>query len=194
MNPKPQTNQPLDPKLKEAYDRVMGISLSDDHEAISPTPMPSSIPDVTTESHASIMPEQNMLDVNTQALPDPLAQSISQTTPILSTSPEPSIPTVVSEPTLPINPTLQQNIPQDPQQDQNMQPLQSTVSLPKVSQHDTETINIGAEGSPVAVSMVSTKHKGISPIILIVAAVSFLIVYGVFWVRFFNYSLPFLPK
>lgn len=248
MDPKSNSGQPLDPKLQETYDRVMGVSLSggatpsDTTTPTTPTPTtptptptqpdpttPASPSDTTTPTTPSPIstPEPTMPSTDTPTMPSNEPTVPTPSSPAEPTMPTPSVseplggipsmptpsmpePAAPAAPTMPASPTMPMAPDQSPSptaptfmsdtpsiapapQDTKMESLQATASLPKTDGHTADTITIGLGGSPVAAGT-KTQHKGISPVILIVAAVSFLLAYGVFWVKFFNYSLPFLPK
>lgn len=72
------------------------------------------------------------------------------------------------------------------------QPVQPT-SL--VTPH-TQAIQPSLAGQPkTAASLVANKQKlQMSNVILVVTGVFFFVVYTIFWMRFFNYSIPFFPR
>ncbi|HEX7042483.1 MAG TPA: hypothetical protein VF189_04490 [Patescibacteria group bacterium] len=146
MDPK-QTAQ-LDPKLKEAYDRVMGTPT---------TQQVPTIPNAPTVPSPQVSPSPQ----------DPTMPSMTQTpAPSLS----PSMP--ASNPPLPV--------------------------APVVMPHSTETIKIGG-GNPQPVAspqgmVAKPTKKGISPVILILGAVVFLVAYTLFWVKFLNVPIPFINQ
>ena len=121
----PQATAHLDPKLKEAYDRVMATAV--------PQPSPAS--------------------------PPPLQPQAEPASP--STSPIQGGP--VSTQTI------------DPQ------PLPSSAPI--------------ASAKPASAFVaVATKPKTkILPVLFVVGGLIFFVVYAVFWVKFFNLKLPFLP-
>lgn len=219
MDPKQNGNQPLDPKLQQAYDRVMGVSLTGDPQASSPqgqaapastTPIePTAIPAAPSLSPLDPMATPSMPDPMTtapaspslvgsatptmpSAPPDPIAGvspmvtvSLPPTEPSLLPAAGPTV-SVTPTPTLPEQPAPAAPMPAMPQDS-----LRATINIPVA--HDNQTVKIGIGGSPVGVAA-KVKGKGISPVILIFGAIAFLVVYGVFWVKFFGYSLPFMPQ
>lgn len=135
MDPK---NLPtLDPKLQEAYNRVMSTSL--------PTATPSN--------------------------PMPIPPSSVQSAP----TPQASIPT----PPMPIpTPTP---------------PISSPTPPPMVPAPVASTKPAGSTTAFVAGGHVGGGKPAVSPVILIVGGLIFFAVYSLFWLKFFNISLPFLP-
>lgn len=125
----PKTAPTLDPKLKEAYDRVMGTSL--------PTAPPSSTPPPPMQPAA---PVQKMAD------PMSLHEAPPHTHPLQAT---PTTP--VTSPTKP-----------------------SGISSGFVAPHEE-------------------KNSAVSGKLLLIAGVVFLIVYTLFWLKWFGVALPFLP-
>lgn len=127
MDPKMPSN--LDPKLKEAYERVMGTTI----------PKPSAPPTPT----ATPMP--NPIPGSSQALP---------------AQPRPEMPSPV---------------PPSPQ---------SSETMVKVSPTPTAFV-----AKPQ-----KAKSGGISPTIIFLGLFVFFVVYSLFWLKFFNVSIPFLPQ
>lgn len=233
MDPK-QNNQPLDPKLQQVYDKVMGTNLGDTsstpaapNTSTTPVTPPTSpttqtepvlpVADPTVPQPNPAMPEPPVMPPvnpptdptlsNPQtppefAMPQPVDPTIPGVQPGISTMPEPtpSLPEMPTQPlvqdtsgTMATPPTdeVPTNIPSGDPPAQPADTLQAT--MPHMNPHDTETVKIGMGGSPVAAT-VKSKGKGISPVILIFGAFAFLVVYAVFWVRFFGYNIPFLTK
>ncbi len=158
MDPK-QTAQ-LDPKLQEAYNRVMGTA-------------------VTPAAPATTNPLQPAVNPVTPT-PIPSAPSATPTaTTTVSVAPVPAASATAS--------------PQQPEQ-----PLPVT---PVVMPHSTQTVRVGGGATPVeatpapstGVVATSTK-KGISPVILILGAVVFFLVYSLFWIKFLNVPVPFINQ
>lgn len=128
----------LDPKLKEAYDRVMSTNLPPAQPA-APTPPPQQTP------------------------PAPAATPGMPPTQPTPAAPVPSAPMTIPQPTAPTPPP-----------------------------------NLHAVSSPTHGStFVSGQHTqksggGLSPILLVIAGLIFFAVYTIFWLRFFNVTLPFI--
>ncbi len=153
----------LDPKLKEAYDRVMGTNVTPATQTTVNSPLTTAIPPTTVAT-----------------IPTPAGQNLSPdgvsslATPAPTTSPAPVAPTPPSAretpSTPPLGPTIAHHIP---------------VPSPVLTTTHT------AGGAFVAKDVKSSSR--ISPVILIIAGVVFFLVYALFWIRFFNIPLPFLP-
>lgn len=225
MDPKQSSNPPLDPKLQQAYDKVMGVNLTDPSAPAGAVPVtpPGTIQSPTSPTaDPAVTPPTPPVDpmatpimpatpVSTPPVVDPMAtvtpapDPMTAVTPASSTSPvgptvtvsvppaiEPSSPTMPTPPATP-DPTLNPASPgtiQSPAAPQDS--MSATITMP--THHASETVKIGIGGSPVA-AVAKAKHKGgISPVILIFGALAFLVVYGVFWIKFFGYNLPFLNQ
>lgn len=151
MDPK---NLPsLDPKLKEAYDRVMSTSL------------PQTPPTPTQPAPQAPTPPTTPEPVAAPTTPAPVATPAQSTLPpIPTTAVQPAAPTNVVTPT----------------------PAYTTLSAPEPATTHSSTFVAGAAHTA------PSKSK-ISPVLLIVLGVVFFAVYSLFWLRFFNVPLPFLP-
>lgn len=134
MDSKNYTN--LDPKLREAYERVMNTT-------ISPANAPSQQPTVAPSPRP--LPSQT-----SPQIPKPAAVN---ETPVMLPMPSASLPTN--------SPVIQKQPP-------------STVA------------NIVTTSMP-------QHNSGILPIVIILGAIIFFAVYAVFWLKFFQIQLPFLP-
>lgn len=133
----------LDPKLKEAYDRVMGTSFTP--PAATPTPTQSASTPAPVAEPAPIVPAAEPMATQTPVTPQPV-------TPVeLTSEPVPFQPTTSVESKMPIN-------------------------------------------GFVAADANTQKKHGVSPVIIILGVIVFLVVYALFWVKFFGVSLPFLPQ
>lgn len=225
MDPKQNSGQPLDPKLQEVYDRVMGTNPSaaastppsaTDTTAV-PSVMPTQPPMPATPAEPST-PAVPAAEPSMPAMPTAPTQTSDESSSLPPMPPIPSVPPVPAEP--PVSTPAQSPLP--PMPDATVPPVPPTPStddasttpasplpaentdssntpadtmhatMPNIIQH-AETIKIGMGGSPVS-SGTKAKKKGISPFVLIFGAFAFLLVYAVFWVKFFGYSLPFLSK
>lgn len=133
MNP---NQQALDPKLKEAYDRVMGVGTQPTAAATQPQPV------------------------------EPQAEGARDAEGARGTA----------APVQPVEPTAQAPISQSPVTPTPMQPTEAAqAAVP-----ETKNYVAGSE----------EKKSGISPVIIGLGVFVFLIVYTLFWVRFFNIPLP----
>lgn len=154
MDGKQQLNQ-LDPKLQEAYNRVMGTNV--------PPPAPG--------SPAPQPPANPVTQVPTEPKP-----------PVAPPQPAPVVPQVPNKP------------PPVPKQDNFAQTVPvAQVFTPTPSGAPQAAVSgFVAGGAEVAAPAV--KKSGISPAILVLAAIVFFIVYTLVWIKVFNLSLPFLPS
>ena len=135
MDPKKLSQ--LDPKLQEAYNKVMAT------------------PVATTTA--------------------PAGATVSVSTQTTTTQQPAAHPT--TPPTTPLSPP----------------PLPTLTPIGGSTKTSTTTvIKPGAQAAPVGM-IAKNGSGGVSPVILAVAAVIFFLVYALFWVKFFNFPVPFLP-
>lgn len=125
----------LDPKLKEAYERVMGTNVTPSALPVQPTP----------------------------AAPAPAPAPMITTPKVVSPPPPPPEVTPASK----------------------MEPI--TVGPTAIPSSGVGYVAPTVEGA-------AANTQKISPVIFAVAAFVFFIVYSLFWIKFFNLSLPFLPS
>lgn len=140
----PKSGQQLDPKLQEAYNKVMGVSLdtpATPPSPSSPTPPPTDTPTVVTPPTAPTPPQHPSVSEEPTMSPAP-----SEPSQELVTTPEPPIAT-----------------------------MQSTISAKPQT-------------------FVAKKGMKISPVILIVGGIAFLLVYSLIWIKVFNLSIPFINQ
>lgn len=163
----PQKLSQLDPKLREAYQRVMGTPLpqvapaSPAGEPIqAQTPPPPPIP--TTNPIPNPAPE-----------PEPEPQPIP--------TPQPSIPQPVSQPKDAIT-------PEPPVQPANFVQMNSEVPA-SPSQNFTTPAPMAA----VQTMAIKKKNGMMMPILFGIAGLIVIAVYTLFWAKIFNFKLPFLP-
>lgn len=128
----------LDPKLREAYERVMGTAL-----AANPT-QPAT-------------PSQ-------QAAPTPLEPA-----PVQSPAQTPLNQALPTQPIPPPPPPITQQFHAEP----------AKSFLPSLT--------------PMVASAPATKQK-LSTVVIIILGVVFFLVYTIFWIKFFNLSVPFINK
>lgn len=134
----PQKLSQLDPKLRDAYQRVMGTSVPPPQ-----APPPSPPPPTPTPT------------------PAPVQDSVS-------TVQEPS-PIPTPEPTIP-------------------QPTEPTAAATNFDQMKSEV----ATNQPQAQTAV-VKKKSAMPILMVIGAICFIVIYTLVWTKIFNFKLPFLP-
>lgn len=160
----PKQTAQLDPKFQEAYNRVMGTVVS---PAADPTAQPGTVTPPVTPQPAVVTPPVTPQPVMTQPVMPPSG--------VAPTSVPPVTPGAPAEQPLPV--------------------------APVVMPHSTETVRVGGstpiepvqQNASSGVVAQPTK-KGISPMILLLAAIVFLLIYSIFWVRFLNVPIPFLNQ
>ncbi len=184
MDPKILAN--LDPKLRETYERVMG----------TPSPAPS------TES--ANMASSSVLD----DIPSPVKMSSTITD---TPTPSPSLvfnDTVSMPPVSPLDTPVVLPIqpPQSSSVETHNSPLSLGTSSPQTIKLDSPTPATSTTApliEPIPLTPLSIKTQptqadkvprssGIVPILFVVAGLVFFALYTLFWIKFFNISIPFL--
>ncbi|MDP2585609.1 MAG: hypothetical protein Q8P29_01880 [Candidatus Levybacteria bacterium] len=198
----PQKLSQLDPKLREAYQRVMGVvipkpqsptaqaqtPLPDEASAKAGTPIPSisqpepeSIPTPTPTSEPIPAPKIEPV-AEPQAPPTVEPEPFLKQPPISesATKPQPAIPQQEATPApQPTNPT---------QQSSNFIQMNSEVSAAP-----TPTQNFTAPVLQAPTVVLKKKGNMLIPAMIAITILVFIVVYGLFWARIFNLNLPFLP-
>lgn len=149
----PKQSAQLDPKLQEAYDRVMGLTLE------QPAPQPSPQPPVTAVEPTQITPSP------------PVASTPTLNQPVTVTST--ALPTTISPET-------------DTAPVPSQLPQMSASALDAMSPTPTTPVHKKMH----AFIAKKTADFKVSPVILIVGAIAFLLIYTVIWVKVFNLSVP----
>lgn len=192
MDPKQQLST-LDPKLKEAYERVMGTSAKPTTQPQNPiaTTAPSLSPSPTS------VPMPNLNNSNSSGpFPTPSINTVNQSVP--PASPQPMSPS--------LGPSG--SIAQPPQMLQTPQPMSSPAPTiinpgspapqpttgPVKVQFNTQIGQPAQAQSPKSgMGLQNQKKKGsVSPVLIVVAGIVFLIAYAIFWMKVFNIPIPFL--
>lgn len=155
----------LDPKLREAYERIMGTSVR---------PNQTQTPAVTPQSpisSASINPAANTLP-DIQKIPAPAAPAAQ------NAQPKPSIP--------------QNDKPIIAEKPQTAEPLKPPVSSAALNPL-FDTVVANDKMHAYVASEVAEAKQSIKAIQLmyIGGAIVFFVVYAIFWLKFFNLSSPF---
>lgn len=154
----PKNGQILDPKLKEAYDRVMGGSAGKSETPAHPTTPP--------------VPPQSPNPIPTQAsVPHDPLDKMAAHSPIGNPAPPPSMQTAATPATAPAPPQMGAH----PTPAVTPQPAHATTSF-----------------SAAYVAPHPEKKSPVSGTLLIIAGVVFLIVYALFWMKWFGMAIPFL--
>ena len=180
MDPKQPANQ-LDPKLKEAYERVMGTmpAASTPQQPVNTPPAQPMNPSMQSPIKATapnVMPTMPH-EIPSTALPvtHPVNPQSMMTPPV---QPINSLP-VKTEP------MVQSPLPQPAAQP--MGPMHATVPLSTQNPVHAPTAQIHGFVAP-------KKKSGISPILLIAGGIVFVIAYTLIWVKIFNVHIPFLGQ
>lgn len=171
----PQKLSQLDPKLRDAYQRVMGTVIPEPQVPAAQVQTPVSPP---------VPP--------TPPAPDPVPASIPQ--PTAEPQPKPFItPDEPSTPPVQEPPSLQpQAIPMPesaiPSQPTNFVQMNSEVA-------STPSQNFTAPSTIPQTQTITLKKKNgmMMPILFGIVILVFLAIYTLFWTRIFNLKLPFLP-
>lgn len=186
----PQKLSQLDPKLRDAYQRVMGTQLPDlqtppaspQNESVETQAFPQ--PPAAPTSDPIPFPAPTTEEPPTVPIESPMQPLISE--PQLAINPQPETPPTV-EPT-PIAPETA--IPQ--QQASNFARMNSEVPTPMAANPISPNF---AAPSPTQPQTMAIKKKGgmLTPVMTGIAIVVFIVVYTLFWTKIFNLKLPFLP-
>ncbi len=213
MDPK-QPSQTLDPKLKQAYDRVMGISLDDtsSQQPISTTQVISPTPSVGT-SNDSPGPTTNLTLTPSSQLPQDLTSQINAANP--SSAQNPAEPTISPEAPAVSLATNSTTPTQDgsnfttttnpiPTLDSTPLPQKSPAVATPIEEVATHPTTFLESTTPLALKteekigvggfVAEKRKKGLSPMLIIFAGIVLLIAYTLFWVKFFNFPIPFLTQ
>ena len=164
----PQKLAQLDPKLRDAYTRVMGTTIPEPQAASTQIqiPVPPTLDPTPTQQP---QPKPEPMPTAAESTPSPIV--------------EPT-PTVETPTTPPIEPISQ---PAPAQQASNFVQMNSEVpAAPAV----TVTPNFS---SPVQAQAVVVKKKSNVLMMAIagIAVLVFIVIYSLFWARIFNFKLPF---
>lgn len=170
MDPKSIAN--LDPKLRETYERVMGSSGPVAPAApLAPSAdggVSASIADAST----SISPGFPPVQPESSVTPPPPDLSVP-------VSPEPQLSNALSS-TQPVNPNIPASTPYTP----------ADLGLSGASQ-PTPAAEMQPLASPATVAQTAQGSSSLIKILYIFGGIVFFVVYVFFWVRIFNYQLPF---
>lgn len=178
----PQKLSQLDPKLRDAYQRVMGTAV----------PKPSTPPPAQAQASSPT----NELTPPTQKPTIP-AKPLIVSNPNTNSSPaikldEPAIKPIEppTQPQTTIDPPAQTAIPAKPQA-----PLESANFDQLNSQVSTASSSNFSAPNPTAQNqaMIIKKKNGLLSILAVIVVLVFFVVYTLFWVKVFNFKLPFLP-
>lgn len=196
----PKNLSGLDPKLKEAYERVMGTPLPNPQ---TPSPQPPSTPPTggPTPVQSDQPPSEPAIPPAPASEPNP-EPNPPQPFPNLPEPPPVAQPTVEATPAPPppsLSPTepvsfssneFVQQPAKAPQQEQEQKTMHSELPLTAAVSKGTTHVVSGYVAPGASKSKGSFGLKLSTPILLVVG-VAFLILYALVWIRIFNLSLPF---
>lgn len=182
----PQKLSQLDPKLREAYQRVMGTTIPE--PPATPSQTQTSIPpNPDAASNPQPQPQLTPPPVN-----EPVPTIPTQPTPPSTPESEPASPTPpITEPQPTINPQPQsipnpspQSIPTQP----NTSFVQMNSEIPTAQTANPQ--NFIAPPAQAQVMALKKKNK-ITPILFGFLGLIFLVIYTIFWAKILNFKLPF---
>lgn len=199
----PQKLSNLDPKLREAYQRVMGTPIPQPQDTFSqnqsqtpppidpnsgstpipdPTPVPTPVPEPELPS-STVNGSIPTSDINPAITPD------EPTSPAIQPPTEPVISSIPVEPAPGSEPAPASRPPPAiaPEPAPKFDRLNSQIeaaSAPQVSPNFSTP-------APQAQAITIKKKNNLMPILIGVVILVFLVVYALFWVKVFNFKLPF---
>jgi hypothetical protein len=175
----PQRLSSLDPKLRNAYERVMGTTI----------PQPQAKSDLTQAASAQTQ-------APSMAVPFAAPDSNSIPAPQFQPQPESQLnKSPAAEPQPTINPQ-----PQTIPMPQTAMPTQQVSNSAQMNSQAVDT-QAPAEGSnpnfvaPIQNQSITIKRKGgiMMPVLFGIIGLVFVVIYTLFWTKIFNLKLPFLP-
>ena len=171
----PQKLSQLDPKLREAYQRVMGTTI--------PEPQ---FPPVQTQTpppaDGSTIPTPDPIPTPQQPQPIPTIPTDRSNPSIPQPEPAPSSPEPVAEP----QPIQMPDPATQAQPTSNFTQMNSEVSA-------APSLNSPNFSAPALQVATFKKKNGIMPILFGFVGLIFIAIYTLFWTKIFNFKLPFLP-
>lgn len=167
----PQKLSQLDPKLRDAYQRVMGTVIPE-----------SQTPPVQAQTPVPPIPDPVPTP---QPQPEAIPAPITEPTTGISTpavQPEPFLipqPTPTQDPATPVQP---------PAQASNFVQMNSEIPAAPVT-----TPNFTAPVPLTQTVAIKKKNGMMIPVLFGIVGLIFIVIYTIFWTRIFNVKLPFLP-
>lgn len=178
----PQKLSQLDPKLRDAYQRVMGTTIPEPQVTPASPKFQRGEPAQTQTPPPVGGPTAPIPDpISTpQPQPQPQPEPKPSEPPTSEPQPAPLIPEPIAEPQPAINPQPQAS---------NFVQMNSEVAASPAA---APTPNFTA---PIQIQTISIKKKNniLIPVMFGIAALVFITVYTLFWTKIFNFKLPFLP-
>lgn len=182
----PQKLSQLDPKLRDAYQRVMGTVIPEPQapvaqaQASTPPPAPPVPPTPPTPDPIPI-PQPTP---QPEPIPTPVVEPVPA---VQEPSPVPAVPPVQPPPAIPQPVESQPAINPQPQ-NSNFAQMNSEVTAVAPA---AGNLNFTA---PIQTQATTLKKKnGMMPILFGIVGFVFIVVYALFWAKIFNFKLPFLP-
>lgn len=172
----PQKLSQLDPKLRDAYQRVMGTTIPEP-QAQTPTPPAPPIPDPTPTPVPQPQPEPE-----SPQLPASEPQSIPTSEPAIPQPP----PAPTNEPEPP--PTPQPSIPTPTAQANNFVQMNSEVPATPA-----QNFTVPSPMSQAQNAAIKKKSGMMMPILFGIVGLVFIAIYTLFWTKILNFKLPFFP-
>lgn len=180
----------LDPKLKEAYDRVLNGQNTQPAQPVQNPLPPSPQPLPVFQPQQPQPPIQQIDPIGPQTISSaPQANFTEQVMPTVPPQPKPFVAT--PELTTPIQPIQPTPAPQPIMP--SMQPPQPQSIQTPPAQNIGGSIAYNAAGSTAAQTVVKKGKPNILHMLLGIGAVVFLVAYTFMWIFIFKIKLPFLP-
>jgi hypothetical protein len=170
----PQKLSQLDPKLRDAYQRVMGTAVPEPQAPPAPKAQsfpsagggPASTPAFNTTSTAPVVPTEQPSVVS------PAPEAVTTTQPIINPQTQ-SVPMAD---------------PNAPQTNPNFTQMNSGLAAAPTTNYS----NFAAP-TPQTQAGVLKKKNPMMPVLFAIAGLVFIVIYTLFWAKIFNLKLPFLP-
>ena len=183
----PQKLAGLDPKLRDAYQRVMGTTIPEPTAPSAPISTPTPVtPDPTSQPQPTLTPEPTMPTPTPAPVMEEPTKPIE---PIMPPAPEP-------QPTVPVEPTPAPAVePQpitNPQPQVMPEPAQPTSNFVQMNSEVATSPNFSAP-APQAQTMAIKKKGKMMPVLFTIVGLIFVVIYTIFWAKILNFKLPFLP-
>lgn len=174
----PQKLSQLDPKLRDAYQRVMGTAVPKPQTAFSQTKTPQdpiSAPQIQSQPKAEPITPPTSAPVMKPKEPDVISpNSFSESQPTVN--PYPPIPNQEA-----ITP------PQPPTQNPDSIQMNSEVPTAPATNSSNFTTPIQNQ-----TAVIKKKKNLLMPILIGIVILVFIVIYTLFWTKIFNLDLPFL--
>lgn len=193
----PQKLSQLDPKLREAYQRVMGTTI--------PTPQPPSQTQTAPVSDPATIPSPIPSPIPEPMQPGPTSPNLEPSAPPQAPADQQEEPFFIPQPETPTSgvpqpqaPTPMSSVPEPattPTQQTSANFVQMNSEVPASPQTQaTNFSNFAAPPvAPQTQAIVIKKKNSLMPIVFGFVGVIFLVIYTLFWTKIFNFRLPFLP-